>query len=259
MHNIKLVSTLSSRISTLAVCTLLAAGCGHGHHKHQGHGPKSADAAHLGETAHKEGGHGGHHRFDDPEAWSARWEGAERDANQKPAQVVARCGVEPGMTAVDLGTGTGYFVPHLSRAVGPDGRVLALDIEQSMVDWVAQRATKEGLSNVTATRVAMDDPGLGDDSVDRVLIVNTWHHIESRPAYLEKLRAALRPNGRLCIVELTMDAPHGPPKKHRLSPEVLAAELSAGGFLPSPELLELPHQYLMVATPTAPAAVDTTH
>lgn len=179
------------------------------------------------------------HRLDDP----------SRDGWQKPEEVVALLDCPPGATVVDLGAGTGYFIPYLSRAVGDAGRVLGLDISASTVEWLQQVVDEEGLGNVTAITVAPDDPGLETRSVDRILVVNTWHHIEGRVAYAEKLRPALRRKGRLLIVDFTMESPIGPPAEKRLTVDTVMAELAAAGF--ESEVLEetLPHQYAIAATP----------
>jgi len=174
--------------------------------------------------------------FDDP----------KRDGWQKPVELVARLGLEPGSVVVDLGSGTGYFVPRLSRAVGPSGKVIALDVEPNMVEHVRERAQKAGLVNVESRKVPFDDPGLAPASVDRVLIVNTWHHIDQRVEYTKKLARALKPSGEVWIVDFTLEAKHGPPAKHRLTAQQVAKELEQGSL--SAEVVEpegLPDQYLV--------------
>ncbi|MBI4607314.1 MAG: methyltransferase domain-containing protein [Planctomycetes bacterium] len=98
---------------------------------------------------HGESGHA-HRRFDDPAAWSKRFDDPARDAWQRPGDVLALLGIERGWTVADLGAGTGYFLKHLSRAVGEEGTVLALDIEPSMVRHMSERVEREGLRNIRA-------------------------------------------------------------------------------------------------------------
>jgi SAM-dependent methyltransferase len=188
----------------------------------------------------------GHSFEGDPAVWAARFEGPERDGYQKPAEVVTAMKLAEGMTVADLGTGTGYFVPHLSRAVGASGRVLALDIEPTMVDHVKKRAEREKLSNVEARVVAIDDPGLAEGSVDRILIVNTWHHIPEREAYGEKLRRALERGGEIWVVDFTLETERGPPREHRIAPQQTLAELRAAGLETRLDSELLPDQYIAI-------------
>ncbi len=170
----------------------------------------------------------------------------ERQAWQKPADVVALLGVEPGMTVVDLGAGTGYFLSYLSEAAGKGGRVLALDPEPDMIRFIAERAKRDKLANVEARQIPFDDPKLEPASVDRVLIVNTWHHIAKRADYAGKLLAALKPGGRVYIVDFTRDSPSGPPVEERLKAEQVIAELAAGGLEAESVEEKLPRQYVVV-------------
>src|SRR5690606_18320295 len=108
---------------------------------------------------------------------------------QRPDEVVELLTIPAGGHVVDIGAGTGYFLPYLSVAVGADGRVEGLDVSTPMVEYMQQRIETEGLGNASARVVPGDDPELTEASIDRVLIVNTWHHIPERIAYAEKLRA----------------------------------------------------------------------
>lgn len=205
---------------------------------------------------HRHGhGHGAYqHDFQDAEQWSKRFDEPERRTWQKPGDVVDLMELSAGMTVADVGAGTGYFLSHLSAAVGDEGRVLALDVEPDMIRFMTERTAKEGLTNVEAQQIPYDDPELAPGSVDRVLIVNTWHHIADRPEYAAKLLAALRPGGRVYIVDFTRDSPSGPPVEHRLEPDSVIGELQAGGF--EAEVVEetLPRQYVVVGTrpPSSP-------
>jgi SAM-dependent methyltransferase len=191
---------------------------------------------------------GFHHAFKGAAEWAKVFDAPDRDTWQKPNQVVAAMAIAPGMTSADIGAGTGYFLPYLSRAVGGKGRVLALDIEPDMVAHMAARAEREKLSNVTAKVVRPDDPELAPDSVDRILIVDTWHHIDARPSYAAKLKAALRPGGTVTIVDFTLESQHGPPKEHRLRPEQVLAELTQGGLRAELLKTDLPDQYVVRGT-----------
>ncbi len=213
---------------------------GHGHQKH-GHGHEK----HGGGVTDYEH-HTMAHDFSDAEKWTARFDNPERKAWQKPAEVVELMAVEPGMTVVDLGAGTGYFLSYLSQAAGGQGRVLALDPEPDMVEFMSERAQRESLANVEARRIPFDDPELEPASVDRVLIVNTWHHIAERDNYAQKLLTALKPGGGVYVVDFTHDSPSGPPVAERLNAEQVITELAGGGL--DAEVIEetLPRQYVVV-------------
>jgi predicted methyltransferase len=202
---------------------------------------------------HQHGHHGqGHdHDFSDVERFAAIFDDPERDEWQKPDEVVALMALEPGQTVADLGAGTGYFLSRLSNAVGPEGRVLGLDVEPNMVAHMEERIAHESLANVEARVVPTDDPGLEPASVDAILIVDTWHHIGEREVYSEKLFAALKPGGAVFVVDFTREAPHGPPAEMRLSPLTVAEELSSAGFEIGTLEETLPHQYMVQATKPA--------
>jgi predicted methyltransferase len=187
-----------------------------------------------------------HHDFHDAARWAKVFDDPARDAWQKPAEVVAVMAIAPGMTVVDLGAGTGYFEPHLARAVGPAGRVLALDVEPDMVAHMTARARAEGLANVEARTVAPDDPGLGAGSVDRVLIVDTWHHLPARAAYARRLAAALAPGGAVVVVDFTLESAMGPPVHARVPAVEVVADLAAAGLDARIVEESLPEQYIVV-------------
>ena len=226
-------------IPLLALVTALCAAC---NGRSSGSEPGPA-APVLGE----ERSSGSGHEFADPATYAQRLDDPERDEWQRPTEVVELLECRPGMTAVDLGAGTGYFVGYLSEAVGKEGRVLALDPEQSMIDAMNLRIERDDLRNVQPSLVAFDDPGLEPASVDRVLIVNTWHHISDRLSYARKLRAAMRPRSLLLIVDFTMESPLGPPPHKRLTYDTVMRELEAAGL--SAELVKesLPHQYVVAS------------
>jgi SAM-dependent methyltransferase len=203
--------------------------------------------------AHHAGGHaaqhGMHKDFSDAEAFARAFDDPARDAWQRPAEVMELLRIEPGSVVADLGAGTGYFVSWLSRAVGQQGKVLALDVEPKMVDFLAKRAQQQGLGNVQPRLVPFDDPQLQPGSVSRVLIVNTWHHIDERSRYAAKLAPALAANGEIWVVDYTLDSPDGPPARYRLSPEQVVKELQGGGL--HAEIIQgeqLPKQYVVRAS-----------
>jgi cyclopropane fatty-acyl-phospholipid synthase-like methyltransferase len=191
--------------------------------------------------------HGMKHDFSDVAKHEKSFDGAERAAWQQPDHVIALMELRPGMTVVDLGAGTGFFEPPLASAVGAAGKVLALDVEPNMVEHLKRRAEAEKLAAVEARLAAPHDPGLAPGSVDRILIVNTWHHIDDRGTYSAKLRTALRPEGAIYIVDFDKSSPKGPPASHKLEPREVVAELEAGGLEARQIDEQLTEQYIVVA------------
>jgi SAM-dependent methyltransferase len=185
------------------------------------------------------------HRFDDAEAWAKVFDDPARDAWQRPDEVIAALGVLPTMTVADVGAGTGYFTVRLARAAG---QVIATDIEPDMVRYLAERARREQLGNVRAVLATPDEPKLEPGTVDRILVVDVWHHIADRVRYARGLASALRQGGQIAIVDFTQEAPHGPPRQHRLLPEAIIADLRAAGLDASLAPVELPDQFIVIGT-----------
>jgi ubiquinone/menaquinone biosynthesis C-methylase UbiE len=198
---------------------------------------------------HHHGAQGYHMDFSEVERFARHFDSPDRDAWQKPAQVVTLLDLRPGQVVADIGAGTGYFLPYWSKAVGDKGRVLALDVEPNMVEYMKRRARQANLGNVEARVVASDDPGLPPNSVDRIVIVDTWHHIDDRGAYAAKLLRALRPGGTVAVVDFTRESDIGPPAEHRLPPDQVAHELTEGGFRAHVDSsTNLPKQYVVRGT-----------
>jgi ubiquinone/menaquinone biosynthesis C-methylase UbiE len=122
---------------------------------------------------------------------------------QRPDDVVAALALRPGDRVADLGAGEGYFIPHLVRAVGPNGRVYAVDVDADRS--AALEEEFQGESSVEVILGRLDDPLLPDRALDLILMVNTYHHIEERQQYFSRLRNDLAPGGRVAIIEPDAD------------------------------------------------------
>jgi SAM-dependent methyltransferase len=185
------------------------------------------------------------HGFRDAAAWAKVFDDPARDAWQQPDRVLAALALAPGHVVADVGAGTGYFAVRLARAV-PEGQVIATDLEPDMVRYLAERAARERLPNLRALAAPADGPGLGAGSVDRALLVDVWHHLADPTAYARGLAAALRPGGRVVIVDFRLDATRGPPRAHRIAPEAVAAALRGAGLTVEVSPTALPEQYIVV-------------
>jgi SAM-dependent methyltransferase len=170
----------------------------------------------------------------------------ECDICQKPGDIVSLLQLWPGNVVANIGARTGHFEPYLAKAVGPTGRVLALDVEPHMATTLKRRVKAEGLENVTVQPVAVPDPGLAQGSVDRLLVANAWHRLPQRAQYAATLNRALRPGGFLVVVDFTAASPEGPPANTRLSPATVIADLQAGGFSARTVEESLPLQYVVI-------------
>jgi predicted methyltransferase len=194
------------------------------------------------------------HPFDDVAYWSSVFDDPKRDAWQKPDELLATIGVGRGMRVADLGAGTGYFERRLSAAVGERGTVYAVETEPNLVAHLRTRAEREQTPNVVPVLASFDEPRLPGRNIDLVLIIDTYHHLDHRRAYLEKLRRVLAPGGRIVVVDWKAEPlPVGPPLDHKLPRAAVVEEMTAAGFLLSGETDILPYQYVLVFQPRPPA------
>ena len=184
------------------------------------------------------------HRFEDAEKYAKQFDDPARDAWQMPARVIEALALRPGQSVADVGAGTGYFSVRLAKSPAQP-KVFAVDIEKSMVDYIRQRATKEGLKNITVVQGAADRTNL-PESVDLVLVVDTYHHIANRRAYFWELRKLLKPGGRLAIIDFRKDSPEGPPVEFRFTPDEITGELSKAGFTLDGRHDFLPRQMFLI-------------
>lgn len=187
------------------------------------------------------------HSFADVAYWSKIFDDPKRDTWQKPQALVDALAIRPGQTVADLGAGTGYFSRYLAAAVGPQGTVLAVEVEPTLVAHLRERAEREGNSQVVPLLASPDNPRLPAGGVDLILIVDTYHHFDRRTAYLPQLRRALRPAGRVAVVDWQAgELPEGPPPDHKLPREQVIDEMQRAGFVLAQDLDVLPYQYTLM-------------
>ncbi len=164
----------------------------------------------------------------------------KRDAWQLPHDVIMALELKRDEVVADIGAGTGYFARRFALHVA---KVYAVDIDEKLLAMAREGAPP----NLEAVLAAPDDPRLPEGSVDTIFFCNVLHHIENRPAYYAKLERALKPGGRIVIVDFhKKPLPVGPPETMKLSQEEVVSEFTAAGFRESKSLNFLPYQYLLV-------------
>jgi arsenite methyltransferase len=166
-----------------------------------------------------------------------------RDKEQKPDEVLKLINVKPGQVIVDIGAGSGYFTRRFAAAVGPAGKAIGVEIDSAMVRSMNADAKRLSLTNYEARLVPPDDPMLAASSVDAIFLCDTYHHISDRAAYFAKVRQALKPGGRLVILDSVRTKENA---DHSIVKEEVVDELRRAGFRLAKEFyLLLPKKYLL--------------
>jgi ubiquinone/menaquinone biosynthesis C-methylase UbiE len=169
-----------------------------------------------------------------------------REKEERAALMLENLGVKPGMTMCDMGCGNGYHTLRLAKMVGPEGKVLGVDIQREMLQFLTERAEKEGITNVTPIHGSVVDPQLPEGAVDLILCVDVYHEFSHPEHMLTAMRKSLAPGGRLVLVEFRAEDPTVPIKPlHKMSKKQINKELSANGFKLVQEYEELPWQHMM--------------
>ena len=190
-----------------------------------------------------------HKLHQDPKAYIALLEDPQRDAYQKPHEVIMALDLNEGDVVADVGAGSGYFAFRLAHHVGDKGRVYAVDINPDMIVYMNRRIRDLPLKNVVTVLAAPDDPLLADASVDRFFICDTWHHIGNQTQYLALMKKMLRPGGQVIMIEFhKKELPVGPPVEMKIAREDLVRQMETNGFKLAKEHTFLPYQYFLVFT-----------
>jgi ubiquinone/menaquinone biosynthesis C-methylase UbiE len=188
-----------------------------------------------------------HHLHGDPASYIAALDDPARDGYQKPDEVMKALALRQGEVVADIGSGSGYFTLRFARAVGDTGRVYAVDISPDMIRHLNRRLRDAGVRNVVPVLADPDDPLLPDASVDRFVIVDTWHHIEDQAKYLGSMKRMLKPGGQVVHIDFQKrDLPVGPPVGMKIAREDLVKQMEGAGFGLVAEHSFLPYQYFLV-------------
>jgi ubiquinone/menaquinone biosynthesis C-methylase UbiE len=158
-----------------------------------------------------------------------------RDARQKPKELIAAIGIKPGMTVADVGTGAGYMLKHLAEAVGPNGTVYAEDVFPDFIE-AAKKTAGGAAKNIRYVLGNAKSSELPAGSQDLILVLDAFHHFDYPVPMLASLRRALRPDGRMVVVEYHKNEkamPNGRALTHiRATREEFVKEIEAEGFRP---------------------------
>jgi arsenite methyltransferase len=146
----------------------------------------------------------------------------------QPDKVISRLGLKDGEVVADIGAGSGVFTGRLARAVAPGGKILAVDIDQELLDYNRVKIQNAKISNVEFILGGFDDPKLSRESCDLIFICDVLHHIEHRQLYLRNLRACIKPAGRLAIIDYKTNWPPGHEQMKYSIEELLDWTRSAG-------------------------------
>jgi ubiquinone/menaquinone biosynthesis C-methylase UbiE len=157
-----------------------------------------------------------------------------RDGRQKPAELMTALEVKPGMSVADVGTGVGYLLPWLSKAVGPSGKVVGEDIQLDFMEKAQALAKEKNLTNVTFVVGSEKDPKLPENSMDLILTLDVYHHFDYPPQMLASISKALKSGGRFAIVDFYKRPeamPSGNAMQHiRLDIDDVIREVEENGF-----------------------------
>jgi predicted methyltransferase len=171
----------------------------------------------------------------------------DRDMEEQPGEVLRALRLRPGDTVADLGAGSGYFTFRMAKAVGERGKVYAVDIQPEMIAAIRSRMVRDRLTNVEPIACTETDPKLPAASVDLVLMVDVYHELAYPYEVMAKVRAALKPGGRIALVEYRKEDPDVFIKEvHKMSEAQIVRELTAVGYTHVETVRTLSQQHLVV-------------
>ncbi len=173
----------------------------------------------------------------------------EREAEEHPEKAIDVLKVRPGDAAADIGCGSGYITELLSRAVGPNGKVYGVDIQPAMLTLLRQRMDRDHLTNVVPVLGAVDDPRLSPGTLDLEMLVDVYHEFSEPQQMLRRLRDALKPDGRMVLVEYRKEDPSIPIlPDHKMTVADAKLEVEAEGFTLAHVDESLPRQHILIFT-----------
>jgi predicted methyltransferase len=181
----------------------------------------------------------------------AQWlEREGREETEKPDEVIAAMGLRDGDAVAEIGCGTGFFSRRLAKAVGPHGKVYAEDIQPEMLSLLQTYAAKDGDANIVTVLGTETDPKLPAGQMDWILLVDVYHEFQNPAPMLAKIREALKPGGRVALVEYRAEdsSARHISSAHRMSVDQVLKEWTPAGFALVRRIESLPSQHFFVFT-----------
>src|ERR1700687_6392750 len=177
----------------------------------------------------------------------------ERDIEEAPERALEALNLKTGETVADIGAGTGYMTVRMAKRVGQSGRVYAEDVQPEMIDMMRTRLAKGRVTNVTPVLGLFDDPKLPASTLDLELLVDVYHEFSEPQKMLRGLRDALKPGGRLVLLEYRKEDPTVPIRiEHKMTVAEAKLEVEAEGFTLSRVDERLPRQHILIFTKAQP-------
>jgi ubiquinone/menaquinone biosynthesis C-methylase UbiE len=178
----------------------------------------------------------------------ADWlERSQREIEELPETALEKIGIREGQTVADVGAGSGYFTVRLATRVGASGKVYAVDVQPEMLAIIRKRIGSLNLTNVEPVLGSESDPKLPPKALDLILMVDVYHELSQPQRMLRKMRAALKDDGRLVLLEYRKEDPHIPIRlEHKMSVAEAKQELEAEGFRLEKALEDLPRQHILI-------------
>jgi ubiquinone/menaquinone biosynthesis C-methylase UbiE len=185
-------------------------------------------------------------------AQTMHWKGAEwlmrrvREQEEGPSKMREQLLVKPGMVICDMGCGNGYHTLPLAQMVGEKGKILAVDVQPQMIEMLRQNIERQGLKNIEPIQGLYHDPKLPPNTCDLILLVDVYHEFSHPVQMLTSMRAALKPEGQLVLVEFRAEDDTVPIKpEHKMTQDQITKEMNANGFELKRQYDGLPWQHLM--------------
>jgi ubiquinone/menaquinone biosynthesis C-methylase UbiE len=178
----------------------------------------------------------------------ADWlERPEREQEEQPSKLVEQLRIKPGEVVADIGAGTGYLSRRLAAKVGPNGKVLAVDIQPEMIDLLTHKMAGLGISNVVAVLGKEADPKLPPGSTDLVIMVDVYHEFEFPFEMMSGICRSLKSSGRVVFVEFRAEDPAVPIKPlHKMTEAQLKKEMEPQPLRWVETIEVLPRQHIVV-------------